>query len=471
MTTSGNSQDFGDWISPILVKELRQGLRTRVFTIAFIAVQTILLLFLFAGMWGSSDTEFVSGAFWTLLFFVLVVITPLRGLGMLSSEVSQNTLDLLSLTRLTALRICLGKWAALFTQALLFAIAALPYVVIRYFAGGIDLLLELQLLAGALAGSAVLCALSITSSSLTHNLSRKVLLVIFALFFSMGAGPLWFGVSLGRGSPPPLLGNPWAWTIALLSTAYFTFFFISAAASRIAPAAENYSTTRRLVSLAAIAVCLTLVLAKDDEFLAMAYPLVVLLAIDVLTEPSTSLASVHARFLRFGSFIGRPLQFLLAPGWHSGSLLLSLVIAATGTVATHAQTTPYPLRMLSVHLSLAGLFLLPVLITEMFLKSFKDRFAPYLFVQAGQLALGGFFLMLREGGGVETLPWLGSLLPATSFFMALNNDYQDKSQLTLVAAASFALLLAGLIYAGRAYYRAITAQGRQEPADPDQAFR
>lgn len=452
-------QDFGDWIGPILVKELRQGLRTRVFTIAFVALQTILLLFMFAGMWEHSDDDFVTGAFWTLLFLVLVVITPLRGLNMLSSEVSQNTLDLLSLTRLTAFRICLGKWAALFTQSLLFAIAALPYVVLRYFSGGVDLLLELQLVAGALTGSAVLCAVSITASSLTSVVSRNILLLILAMFVAMGGGPLWFGLSFSRGGSPSGLGSAWIWSIALFLASYLTFFFISAAASRIGSAAENYSTARRLVSLGAIALFLTLALAKEEGFLGIVYPLVVLFAVDVLTEPSSSVPSVHLRFLRLGP-LGRPLQFLLTPGWHSGVFLLSLLIAAVGAVAASTQSPAHPAGMLSVHLSLAGVFLLPVLITEVFLKSFKDRFAPYLFIQAGQLALGGFFLMLGERGGVESLPWLGSLLPATSMFMALNHDYRDKASLSVLAAISFVLILAGLIFAGRAHFRAIAALKR-----------
>ncbi len=42
--------DFADWLSPILVKELRQGLRTRVFTSTFILLQLVLTGCVFIGL-------------------------------------------------------------------------------------------------------------------------------------------------------------------------------------------------------------------------------------------------------------------------------------------------------------------------------------------------------------------------------------------------------------------------------------
>ena len=36
--------DFSDWLSPILVKELRQGLKSRVFAGSFIVMQVVMIL-------------------------------------------------------------------------------------------------------------------------------------------------------------------------------------------------------------------------------------------------------------------------------------------------------------------------------------------------------------------------------------------------------------------------------------------
>lgn len=455
-------QDFGDWFSPILVKELRQGLRTRVFTVAFISVQAILLLFTLVALRDDTDEEFVSGLFWFLLFLVLVVVTPLRGVSTLSSEAKQNTLELLSLTRLTALRICLGKWAALFTQALLFAVAVLPYVVLRYFSGGVDLLRELELLVLALTASAVLCAISVALSSLTHSISRSMLIAGFAILILTLTGPHTI-----RGNLP--LDNAWEWTGILLLAAFLSAFSISAAASRIGSAAENYSTHRRLLTLAGFAGILIFAAGKDEDFLGFAYFLIPLAAVDALTEHSTLLPSVHRPFLRLG-WAGRPLQFLFTPGWHSGvcfTCFLLALLACAGPILGFASLKDAPLKTATIHVCLAGCLLLPVLVTEMLLKSSRDRFAPYFFIQLAQAALGAFLLMLGKGGKSESLLWLGSPLPSTSLFVSLSRNYQHPKTLLIVSTLSLLAMAAALTFAGWQHLRAMSRLSGGAASAPD----
>ena len=44
MLSSSQRSDFGDWLSPMLVKELRQGMRSRVFVAAFYVTQVLMIL-------------------------------------------------------------------------------------------------------------------------------------------------------------------------------------------------------------------------------------------------------------------------------------------------------------------------------------------------------------------------------------------------------------------------------------------
>ena len=74
----------------------------------------------------------------------VLVVLPLNGLGAINGEIKANTLELIFLTRLTAFRIVVGKWLAIFVQCLLFICAVLPYLVLRYFIGGINLAAELE---------------------------------------------------------------------------------------------------------------------------------------------------------------------------------------------------------------------------------------------------------------------------------------------------------------------------------------
>ena len=113
--------DFADWLSPMLVKELRQGVRTRVFVLLFILLQLLMLLDLVAeparrrhraGRLGRHGVFLDHGGGCPSL-----VILPIGGLNAVGGEIKANTLELIFLTRLTAFRIVFGKWCALFAQS------------------------------------------------------------------------------------------------------------------------------------------------------------------------------------------------------------------------------------------------------------------------------------------------------------------------------------------------------------------
>ena len=99
--------DFSPRLSPMLVKELRQGMRTNMFAIAFILLHTFMMLCLLTAMIdpGSSDSE---AFFWFVIIVVLLFVQPLRGFSALSSEYQLNTMDLIHMTKLNGWRITLA---------------------------------------------------------------------------------------------------------------------------------------------------------------------------------------------------------------------------------------------------------------------------------------------------------------------------------------------------------------------------
>src|SRR5882724_4477643 len=103
------SRDFPGWLSPMLVKELRQGLRTRGFVGALVIFQIVMLVLMLAALasqTAQNPTARMSGAgitgafFWAVISVQLLIVTPFRALGGLQHEVESRTLDLLLLTRL-----------------------------------------------------------------------------------------------------------------------------------------------------------------------------------------------------------------------------------------------------------------------------------------------------------------------------------------------------------------------------------
>ena len=126
----------------------------------------------------------ITALFWALLIFFLVIAMPALGFGTLSGEIKGNTLDLLLLTRLTAFGIAFGKWAALFLQGALVVCSVLPYLILRYFVGGMNLTLELIAMAWVLFANGLLTAGAVAFSPyIRYCLVRIVLL--FVLIFGM----------------------------------------------------------------------------------------------------------------------------------------------------------------------------------------------------------------------------------------------------------------------------------------------
>src|ERR1700722_2347400 len=110
---SAGSRKLDDWLSPILVKELRQGMRARVFVASFLLIQVFLIVLVLGNVAAQGDRsslEFQNVIFWLIIGFTLLLFMPLRGLVAISSEVKNRTMETVLLTRLTAWRVVFGKW-------------------------------------------------------------------------------------------------------------------------------------------------------------------------------------------------------------------------------------------------------------------------------------------------------------------------------------------------------------------------
>lgn len=376
MTTAANPPaparaDFADWLSPILVKELRQGLRTRVFTVTFSLLQFVLATSVLIGLLvaaNGADTSGVSGVFWAIVAVPVLLVVPWAGLNAVSGESRAHTLELIFLTPLTALRILLGKWIAIFAQSALLLAAVLPYVVLRYFMGGVDLAAELLVVGLLLAASALLSAVLVGLSAYPGRVMRVlvVLAMVLAaqtflpiLVFAQFGGA--FGATGASWPPAPVI-------IGYVALAFLAgLLALEFGAARIAPAAENHSARKRLLALAA-----WLLAAVGRAFSPEAAPLAILaLALTVpvlvgsLCEEVRGIPSLYRPFARRG-FAGRALGRLLYPGWPSGFAFTGLALGLyAGLFATYGFSTEwwYPLA----YLSFCGALLVPAALVRLFL--------------------------------------------------------------------------------------------------------
>lgn len=437
-----NPPDFPDWISPMLVKELRQGMRSRVFLVSFLALQVAMIFLAMIGLLSWKDESASTGItafFWIIIGAPLLCIMPLSGLAAISGEQKAGTLDLIFLSRLSARRIVLGKWLAIVAQTILLVCAILPYVVLRYYLGGVDLAANLKILGWLFLASAVLTALAVALSPSTGRVARAIVPIGFILGLQFLGLVSQFNAFSGSGS----VGSSAAATTAgyLLLAFLFLFFMLEMGAGKIAPEAENHSTPKRLIALALLlsGVFYSLLFPGISWFWTSALYLLAPICIGAVCEPVRKLPRVYRPFVRRG-WPGRFLGLVLYPGWPSG-VLFSLVVLFILFLLPHgpfaslfAGSGPHPIRhillgtfsapgstpapawSLLVAVSIVGSFFLPAAL----LRLVKTRsISPVLLYILFQIALALLTLLANTGSGglkgaVAVIPLCSLLLASTT---------------------------------------------------------
>jgi hypothetical protein len=311
--------DFPAWISPMLVKELRQGVQSGAFAWTFILLQAAMFLLMTFWVLNRSTglqsrlevNQLFHGFFWSLFGFAAAIILPVRAAGSMTAERVGNTLDLLRLTHLSSTQIVVGKWLAVMAQVLLIATAVLPYLVLQYFFGGLDLVADLFSFVVVLLVASVMTAGSLAAagqSPLTRGLLTAFLFIAVPNF--LGG----FGSVLGTAVLSPWSALPAILVVAALLTAVMLIY----AAAAIAPPAENHAGRVRVLAL--VATGLASVAGAWFGPISASFVIVVTvllvagIAIAELTSDPVELASIHAPFARLG-LLGRLAAMVLTPGW------------------------------------------------------------------------------------------------------------------------------------------------------------
>jgi ABC-type transport system involved in multi-copper enzyme maturation permease subunit len=336
--------DFADWLSPMLVKELRQGLRTRVFVGLFVGVHIALLfMLLIAISAGGRGQSGIGYFFWWITAMVLVLLQPIRAGSALQDEITGQTMDLLQLSSLSAWRITFGKWASMVAQGGLVAISVLPYVVLRYFVGGVDIVRELLFLLALWLLSALWTALLIGLSGIEIKLLRMLLRIGSAVWLLsvLAAGIMAFLEPSARifiRVSGPLNGFVLAAAVPLF-IAWWVRYCLALGATMISPPAENLSTRKRLWAVVWLAALIggSLISGHVGSDLGWLGQLsLLLIGLDALSEPIFDNQASSQQFARHG-VMGRFFGHFFAPGWATG-LLFYLLLSAVwiGFLALHS---------------------------------------------------------------------------------------------------------------------------------------
>ncbi len=386
--------DFADWLSPMLVKELRQGVRTRVFVSLLILLQVLLLVDVSLSLLVASVQEDASTGtvfFWLIVGLPVLLVLPLNGLNAISGEIKANTLELIFLTRLSAFRIVVGKWLAILAQCLLLVSTVLPYLVLRYFIGGINLTNELVTLGLLLTGAVLLAAASTGLSAYSTRVIRPLagLVVPFFLIFGVGTFSS-LAFRGGSSSPPPGTLD----ILALLACGVLlVLLMLRMGAYKIAPPAENHAGVARLIALLGfgLAVAANFLLRDASLISGITEGIAVFVCAGALCEEPRWIPSIYRPFARRG-FVGRAAGTLFYPGWPSGVLFSLVIFTLYGVLLTFGKTRASAEHELA-WAALAGALLLPVALTRAVLPKTKKATMVFCLVQLASVLVTLFSLV------------------------------------------------------------------------------
>ena len=321
--------DFPDWLPPMLVKEFRQGLRAGSFVALLVALHLGVVLVEAFGLAASvrrENTDFVGTLFWGAVYALLLLGGPLRGLTGLHAERQSRTLELLGAAGVSGTRMAWGKWISLMTQSCLMVFSLLPYFVLRYYTGGVDLTLDVRLLALAVLISGVCVAAAIAASGLRRPAVRAALGAVFCLGFLIYWG---FASSILQEPSAVAALNQMGrgWIFLLGGCLLGVVILLRLAGDAVGPASENGAVLPRLLLVPGWALVLVPALRGVEATVFIGYQwLMGLLSLVVFAWHLGELQvfEAHLRpFERMGS-LGRLVSVLFLPNWAGGLWVLPL---------------------------------------------------------------------------------------------------------------------------------------------------
>ncbi len=242
-------------INPIVVKEVRQSLKSKQFTISFgltliAAVSWTLLAIslLVPRIYYVPGGATLLAGFFCILALPLMVIIPFSAFRSMTSETEDSTFELLSISALSASQIVYGKMASASLQLLLYLSALAPCIVLTYVLRGVSLFTILFLLGATVLFSVCETALAILAASISRTRMMQTGVSVLLLGGLLWAFFAWTGVIISQGidefSNPPR--EMLVFLFALLTiVAVAISVVLCAASAAIDFPSENHSTRIR----------------------------------------------------------------------------------------------------------------------------------------------------------------------------------------------------------------------------------
>jgi hypothetical protein len=325
--------------------------------------------------------------------------------------------------------------------------AVLPYSVLRYFQGGVDVGSELTTIGSLLLGSVLLSGVAVGLSPHSSRLMRALLVI--AVVIALQAVPrLLFFRMAGSGGVVSGPGAQWQMYAVLAWLGLVVLLvMLEVGASKISPLAENHSTSRRVLGLLVLAVIA--VFGRGNVSASILFPLSALvlsgICIGALCELPRFVPSMYRPFVKFGVW-GRIAGRVLYPGWPSGVFYCLFVALVMTLIMFRHDAAIDPKWVIWAGVSAAGTLLFPAAIIRTLMPRTRRPFLVYIGIQVILALLVAFAASLKEFNLsdfrmiVAMIPTCGLLLSGSDL-LTEGNYNGSLTGMGLVTAASIAFLL------------------------------
>jgi hypothetical protein len=266
---------WSDRISPILVRETRQQLKSRQFVITLWAVLIFILVWTIygiaenmPGIYYEPTGPMMMAGYFVLFLLPTCISVPMAAYQSMAAEMDEGTGDVLAISTLTPWQIVSGKLLAAMLQTFLYLATLTPCIVLTYLLRGLSIETIFVILFTTIVLSAATSAVAIFLASTNRQGQRPVISMLGLLLICIPLAFTWMGWGMAslNSSRVFFMGNEpgrfWLFMLPVwgLGLAY-TFLALNTASAQIGILAENYAKPIRFWLLATQWVWLSLGIA------------------------------------------------------------------------------------------------------------------------------------------------------------------------------------------------------------------
>lgn len=179
-------------LSPMVVKEIRQGLRRGIFLIPFMLIHLLAIAALYMEFYTEVELGMnrytgvmqmglflENSPFWWVAGGICILLMPMGGIVLMGQEMDEGNYELLQMTELTRWQVVLGKFLSIWVITLLTFSSLTPYLIVRYFVGGMEVWRNIALVLTVILASGIISAGAIGASSFKNPFARTGLFLLF----------------------------------------------------------------------------------------------------------------------------------------------------------------------------------------------------------------------------------------------------------------------------------------------------